>query len=245
MTTEELKTKIESLKKKYQQKVDDDFEEQKEILDFFSNPKFGVNIFMTIKGDYAVIIFTINDENRESTGFSDPGIVDFNVDRKVYGYKKTGEYIATLKVNHNNLQAIDSNEMIDSLIDYRLSLLEKSKIIKERKSVTFLLRENELEETLGYLGSAEEHLVKQTPQGYSDCKNNCRKALDSMLETLVGSKDFNDISWIGGKEKEVFKKIQSLNAKHGSHTPTAQKTDAALALSLTKNIIRFVLEKQN
>lgn len=245
MNLQELKEELRKLRSRYQRAVIEKFNDQRERLDFFNHPKFSTDILMTKKGDYAVIIFTTRGEDREFDNYSDPGIIDVNVKKRAYEYEKTGDYITTLAVNDKNFPALNSVETTESLIDNRLYLMEQRKGHTERESITFILKEKKLEETLGYLTTAEENFCRHTPQSYSDCKNNCRKAVDSMLEKLINSKNFDQITWIGEKEKETFKKIQSLNAKHGSHTPTPQKEDAFLALSLTKSIIRFTLEKQN
>ena len=244
MNLEEIKKKLGSLQIKYQAKIAKDFKDQKGKLDFFSNPRFSRDILMTNEGNYAEIIFTTNGENQESDGYSTPTLVKINREKRIRDYKATGEYITMIRVNSNDFSTIDSNEAVDALIDERLYLIEQREASAKGESLTFLLKQNNLNDTLAYLNESKKHFSKETPHGYSDCKNNCRKALESALAELEYKK-FAEIPWIRDTEEVIFRKIKDLNAKQGSHPPTPERCSAVLALSLTEATLRFILEKRN
>ena len=112
---------------------------------------------MTNDGKYAEIIFTTKGQNQESDKYSDPNIIKINVQQRISNYKATNDYIATIQVNYKTFFTIESDETIEELIDNRLYLIEKTEVSVIRKSLTFLLKQNNLDDTLGYLKTSEEN----------------------------------------------------------------------------------------
>lgn len=109
-----------------------------------------------------------------------------------------------------------------------------------------------------YLKNAKRRCNTKTPEGYSDCKANCRNALISTLQTLTGkekikeaTKELINHGMLGEREAEfieTFEKLLTtlfgLASKKGSHPPmTRNKNDADLALNLTAGLIDYIVNQ--
>ena len=109
-----------------------------------------------------------------------------------------------------------------------------------------------------YLKNAKRRCNTNIPEGYSDCKANCRNALISTLQTLTGkekikeaTKELINHGMLGEREAEfieTFEKLLTtlfgLASKKGSHPPmTRNKNDAELALNLTRDIVEYIINQ--
>lgn len=113
-------------------------------------------------------------------------------------------------------------------------------------------------EAHGYLKNAKRRIKSKTPEGYSDCKANCRNALDSTLQILTGRenvreavKELMNRGILGDREAEFIKNLEKLivtlrwlDSKKGSHPPmTRSENDAKLALNLTRDIVEYIINQ--
>jgi len=109
-----------------------------------------------------------------------------------------------------------------------------------------------------YLKNAKRRCNTNTPEGYSDCKANCRNALISTLQTLTGkemikeaTKELINHGMLGEREAEfieTFEKLLTrlfgLASKKGSHPPMERSgNDAKLALNLTRDIVEYIINQ--
>jgi len=109
-----------------------------------------------------------------------------------------------------------------------------------------------------YLKNAKRRFNTKTPEGYSDCKANCRNALMSTLEALTGmntikeaAKELAKQGILGEREEdfiEAFEKLlaalHGVDSKKGSHPPmTRNKNDAELALNLTTSVVKYIINQ--
>lgn len=113
-------------------------------------------------------------------------------------------------------------------------------------------------EAYKYLENAKARLDSKTPEGYSNCKTDCRNALMSALETLTGknkikeaSKELHRQGILGEREEEFTKTFEKLleilhgiDSKKGAHPPmTRNEDDAELALNLTTSVVRYIINQ--
>ncbi len=109
-----------------------------------------------------------------------------------------------------------------------------------------------------YLKNAKHRISDKTPEGYTDCKVNCRNALISALQTLTGKekvkeavKELINRGILGEREAEFSENLEKLivtlhglDSKKGSHPPmTRSKNDAELALNLTTSVVKYIINQ--
>jgi hypothetical protein len=129
--------------------------------------------------------------------------------------------------------------------------------------VTRPIEEREIErysfyEAYKYLKNAKRRFNTKTPEGYSNCKADCRNALMSTLETLTGmntikeaAKKLHSQGILGEREEEFTKTFDNLlgilhgiDSKKGSHPPmTRNENDAELALDLTTGVVKYIVNQ--
>jgi hypothetical protein len=113
-------------------------------------------------------------------------------------------------------------------------------------------------EAYSYLANAKRRFNAKTPEGYSDCKANCRNALMSALEALTSmstikeaAKELHRQRILGEREEEFIKTFDELlvilhgiDSKRGSHPPmTRNESDAELALNLTTSVVKYIINQ--
>lgn len=113
-------------------------------------------------------------------------------------------------------------------------------------------------ESYKYLENAKARLDTRTPEGYLNCKADCRNALMSALKTLTGkdtikeaAKELHRQEILGEREEEFTKTFDNLlgilhgiDSKKGSHPPmTRNENDAELALNLTTSVVKYIINQ--
>ncbi len=168
-----------------------------------------------------------------------------------------------------NIKTIDEDKL-DTIEKVALELYEKygaEEIIIKTPSFTHrairpieerIIDRYSFNEALRYLKNAKRRFNTKTPEGYSDCKANCRNALMSTLQTLTGkekvkeaTKELTNRGVLGKREAEfteTFEKLivtlHGLDSKKGSHPPmTRSENDAKLALNLTRDIVEYIINQ--
>jgi len=161
-------------------------------------------------------------------------------------------------------------ENFDEIDQVVLDLYEKSKAVKitvitpystieVNRPIEEVVREGyPFNEAHRYLKNAKRRIKAKTPEGYSDCKANCRNALDSMLQALTGKEKVREaikelhIQRILGEREEEFVKtfgdlliiLHRIDSKKGSHPPMTRNVhDAKLALNLTEGILEYIISQ--
>ncbi|MBA7600543.1 hypothetical protein ES703_07599 [subsurface metagenome] len=109
-----------------------------------------------------------------------------------------------------------------------------------------------------YLKNAKRRFNTKTPEGYSNCKADCRNGLMSALKTLTGMNTIKDaatelhIQGILGKREEEFYKtfgnllviLHGIDSKKGSHPPMERnEDDAELAVSITTSVVNYLINQ--
>jgi len=165
---------------------------------------------------------------------------------------------------------VTNEERLDEIENVALELYEKYKAVKiEVVTPNYSIKVNrpieELEidrysfnEAHRYLKNAKRRIKTKTPEGYSDCKANCRNALDSILQTLTGKEKVREATrelinqgMLGERESEftgnlekLIVTLHGLDSKKGSHPPmTRSENDAKLALNLTRDIVEYIINQ--
>jgi len=115
-----------------------------------------------------------------------------------------------------------------------------------------------LTEAFRYLQNAQQRFYTRTPEGYSNCKTDCRNAIDSALSSLSGTSDIREAvkilgkkGVIGRREEELITAFESLLAKmkgvlskKGPHPPMAtEEEDAELALNITQALLNYLAKR--
>ncbi|MDH5376454.1 MAG: hypothetical protein OEW95_11695 [Candidatus Bathyarchaeota archaeon] len=115
-----------------------------------------------------------------------------------------------------------------------------------------------LTEAFRYLQNARQRFHTRTPEGYSNCKTDCRNAILSALSSLSGSDDLRKgvrilgkKGVIGGREEELIiafenllVKMKGVLSKKGPHPPMAtEKEDAELALGITQALLIYLANR--
>jgi len=161
-------------------------------------------------------------------------------------------------------------DSLDTINQVALELYEKyatdNIIVKTPQftiTVTRPIEQREIErhsfsEAYKYLKNAKRRFNTKTPEGYSDCKANCRNALMSALETLTGmntikeaAKELHRQGILGEREEEFIEAFEKLlvalhgvDSKKGSHPPMTQnQDDARLALNLTTSVVEYIINQ--
>jgi len=135
---------------------------------------------------------------------------------------------------------------------------EIKEAIKESKSQTAVLDKKAFSESYDYLENAKERLNSKKPEGYSDCKTNCRCALISALKTLTSKEKVGEAleelhrqGIFGRREKEFIETFDKLleilhgiDSKKGPHPPmTRSEYDAEFAFNITTNTINYIVNQ--
>jgi len=134
--------------------------------------------------------------------------------------------------------------------------------IEERLRPLQLFTQLGLDEAFRYLQNARARFYTMTPEGFADCKANCRNALLSALQALSGRgvSSASDVKeavrilrekGILGKREEKFitvfgefiEEMYKLLSKKGPHPPMPRREDAELALSLTHAVLIYLAER--
>lgn len=111
-----------------------------------------------------------------------------------------------------------------------------------------------IKEAMTYLENAKQRFNAGNPEGYSDCKANCRNALISLCKTLGGTERIRDAipkmgkaGLIGEREGEVILALTDLAAKlhgqaskKGTHPPLAERDEAQFTLKVTDALIELI-----
>jgi len=115
-----------------------------------------------------------------------------------------------------------------------------------------------LTEAFRYLQNARQRFYTRTPEGFSNCKTDCRNAILSALSSLSGTDDVRKAVKIlgkkgimGGKEEELIMAFENLLAKmkyvlskKGPHPPmAAEEEDAELALDIAQALLTYVAKR--
>jgi len=115
-----------------------------------------------------------------------------------------------------------------------------------------------LTEAFRYLQNARQRFYTRTPEGYSNCKTDCRNAMISALSSLSGTDDLRKAvrilgnkGIIGGREEELITAFENLLAKmkdvlskKGPHPPmAAEEEDAELALNITQALLTYLAKR--
>ena len=115
-----------------------------------------------------------------------------------------------------------------------------------------------LTEAFRYLQNAQQRFYTKTPEGYSNCKTDCRNAVISVLSSLSGTEDIRKAvkilgkkGIIGGREEELITAFENLLAKmkdvlskKGPHPPMAtEEEDAELALNITQALLTYLAKR--
>ena len=113
-------------------------------------------------------------------------------------------------------------------------------------------------EAYRYLKNAKRRFNTKTPEGYSNCKADCRNALMSALKIMTGKEKIREAATelskqgILGKREEEFTEtfekllviLHGLDSKKGSHPPmTRNEDDAAFALNITKDVVNYIINQ--
>lgn len=113
-------------------------------------------------------------------------------------------------------------------------------------------------EAYKYLKNAKRRFNTKTPEGYSNCKTDCRNALMSTLEILTGmntikeaTKELHRQGILGEREEEFAKTFDKLlgilhgiDSKKGSHPPMERsEDDAKFALNITTSVIDYIVNQ--
>lgn len=115
-----------------------------------------------------------------------------------------------------------------------------------------------LNEAFRYLQNARQRFYTRTPEGYSNCKTDCRNAIFSALSSLSGTDDVRKAvkrlgkeEIIGGREEELIMafgtllaKMKDVLSKKGPHPPmAADEEDAELALNITEALLTYLVKR--
>ena len=115
-----------------------------------------------------------------------------------------------------------------------------------------------LTEAFRYLQNAQQRFYTRTPEGYSNCKTDCRNAIFSALSSLSGTdnvrkavKMLGKKGIIGGREEELIiafenllAKMKDVLSKKGPHPPmAAEEEDAELALNITQALLTYLAKR--
>ena len=115
-----------------------------------------------------------------------------------------------------------------------------------------------LTEAFRYLQNAQQRFHTRTPEGYSNCKTDCRNAILSALSSLSGTDDVRKAIGIlgkkgimGGREEELITafenllvKMKNVLSKKGPHPPmAADEEDAELALNITQALLTYLAKR--
>jgi len=161
-------------------------------------------------------------------------------------------------------------DKLDEIAEVALELYEKygaDNIIVKTPNftirVTRPIEQREIErhsfsEAYKYLKNAKRRFNTKTPEGYSNCKADCRNGLMSALKTLTGMNTIKEAATelhrqgiLGKREGEFYKTfgnllviLHGIDSKKGSHPPMERnEDDAKLALNLTRDVIEYIINQ--
>lgn len=115
-----------------------------------------------------------------------------------------------------------------------------------------------LGEAFRYLQNAQQRFYTRTPEGYSNCKTDCRNAIVSALSSLSGADNIRKAvkilgkkGVIGARDEELITafenlliKMKGVLSKKGPHPPMAtEEEDAEFALNITKALLDYLAKR--
>jgi len=165
---------------------------------------------------------------------------------------------------------ITNEDNLDEIEKVVLELYEKyatdNIIVKTPQftiTVTRPIEQREIErhsfsEAYKYLKNAKRRFNTKTPEGYSNCKADCRNGLMSALKTLTGMNTIKEAATelhrqgiLGKREEEFYKTfgnllviLHGIDSKKGSHPPMERNKDnAELALNITTGVVNYLINQ--
>lgn len=187
---------------------------------------------------------------------------------KITGMKKELMVARSLRAKGASVQVSDEDKL-DEIEKVALELYEKYGDTLIIKTPNFTIRAQRpireiakdgyaFNEAFRYLKNAKRRIKTKTPEGYSDCKANCRNALMSILQALTikenvkeAAKELHDQGIFGEREEEfvitfdkLLRILHGIDSKGGSHPPmTRNENDAELALGITTSVINYIINQ--
>lgn len=149
---------------------------------------------------------------------------------------------------------------IDASSDNRKTLVQNivEQYILARVEPLLKLQALGLGEALTYLQNAKARFETRTPEGYADCKANCRNALVSTFKCLSGEEKLRNGTkvlatrgFFGEAESDfidafgdLLAKLHGVASKKGSHPPLpTDQEDAELVLETTSSVLNYIAAK--
>ncbi len=149
--------------------------------------------------------------------------------------------------------------VLNQTVEERKAVLQRTIVqyIQARIQPLIKLEKLGLSETMTYLQNSRSRFETKTPEGYSDCKSNCRNALVSCVKALTGLDDMRKGARILGKKGllghregeliealgELLAKLYSAASKKGSHPPLADEDEAELVLAITSAAVNYMANR--
>ena len=149
--------------------------------------------------------------------------------------------------------------VLSQSVEERKPVLQRTidQYIQARIQPLIKLEKLGLSETMTYLQNARSRFETRTPEGYSDCKSNCRNALVSCVTALTeqddmrkGARILNKKGLLGHREGELVEalgellaKLYSAASKKGSHPPLADEDEAELVLAITSAAVNYMTNR--
>ncbi len=149
--------------------------------------------------------------------------------------------------------------VLNQAVEERTPVLQRTimQYIQARIQPLIKLEKLGLSETLTYLQNARSRFETKTPEGYSDCKSNCRNALVSCVRALTGVENMREGTRILGKKGllgdreselvealgELLAKLYNAASKRGSHPPLADEDETELVLTITSTVVNYMANR--
>jgi len=235
---------------------------EKELRQFISTFNIPVQHFPILMPHNLVIV--VDDDNihiaistdNASRGVESTKFVDYRGEQKV---TKNGF------MNSCRSQLGLTNLFYLSFPTSHLKNIEEAKIkIKQdaekeahqfKKQINLMLSSG-LKDSFDFLDNAKNRYNSNRPEGFGDCKANCRKALISAIKSLTGQENINEglkilnkEKFFGKREKELIdtfgkflSKLHGLQSKGGPHIPNPTQQDALFVLHLTQVTIEYLAQ---
>lgn len=204
-----------------------------------------VHVVYTTEGVTSAIVSGVERDLRKQGNLTQNQIVEACV--RELGYKDVHYFCFPTSV-------------LDQLPEARKTCLEQlvDHYIQTTIQPLVILNNLGLGEAMRYLQNARMRFDTKTPEGYSDCKTNCRNALVSAIKALTGKENIRDSvkelgkqGILGEREEELVNAfadllaaLHSVASKKGPHPPlTTEEDDANLILSLTTSFLTYIANR--
>jgi hypothetical protein len=204
-----------------------------------------VHVVYTTEGVTSAIVSAVEKDLRYKEGLTQRWIIEACV--RELGYKDIHYFCFPVS-------------LLDQPSDIRKPALEQiiNQYIQARIQPLTKLADLGLSEALTYLQNARARFETRTPEGYADCKSNCRNSLVSCIKALTGQENIREgvkilgnRGVIGEREEELVEafgellsKLYAVASKKGAHPPLArEEEDAELVLDLTTSILNYIARK--